>query len=171
MAFIRRGLSWEDLKIPISKTRLKIPFLESHPDLPGANELIGVLLALDKVDATQWSDPEEYWESIKWIHKEYLHNHSKMIYTVVYIVRDVRYMHHWVRKWQHGNKRTSMRNWRHLAGWRPSGSCFNIRVIFWVIEILIIKVRPFLKSVYLYNGNIFTGMTIFLYWDGHHMPF
>ena len=31
--------SSEDLKIPISKARLKIPFLESHPDLPGANEL------------------------------------------------------------------------------------------------------------------------------------
>ena len=26
-------------KIPISKTTLKIPFLESHPDLPGVNEL------------------------------------------------------------------------------------------------------------------------------------
>ena len=25
--------------IPISKTRLKITFLESHSDLPGANEL------------------------------------------------------------------------------------------------------------------------------------
>ena len=35
-----RALSWEDLKIPISKARLKIPCLESHPDLPGANELI-----------------------------------------------------------------------------------------------------------------------------------
>ena len=30
------ALSWEDLKISISKTRLKIPYLESHP---GANEL------------------------------------------------------------------------------------------------------------------------------------
>ena len=35
----RRTLSWEDRTISISKTRLKIPFLESHPDLPGANEL------------------------------------------------------------------------------------------------------------------------------------
>ena len=38
-----RVLSWEDLKIPISKhgkTRLKIPFLESHSVLPGTNELI-----------------------------------------------------------------------------------------------------------------------------------
>ena len=35
----RRALSWEDLMIPISKTRLKITFLESHSDLPGANEL------------------------------------------------------------------------------------------------------------------------------------
>ena len=33
------GIIIEDLKIPISKTKLKIPFLESHPDLPGANEL------------------------------------------------------------------------------------------------------------------------------------
>ena len=36
----RRALSWEDLTIPISKTRLKITFLESHSDLSGANELI-----------------------------------------------------------------------------------------------------------------------------------
>ena len=35
----QRALSREDLKIPISKTRLKITFLESHLDLPGANEL------------------------------------------------------------------------------------------------------------------------------------
>ena len=35
----RRALSWEDLKIPVSKTRVKITFLESHSDLPGANEL------------------------------------------------------------------------------------------------------------------------------------
>ena len=35
----RRALSWEDLKIPISKTRLKITFLGSHSDLPGANKL------------------------------------------------------------------------------------------------------------------------------------
>ena len=28
------------MKIPISKTRLKITFLELHSDLPGANELI-----------------------------------------------------------------------------------------------------------------------------------
>ena len=35
-----RALSWEDLKIPISATRSKIPFLESHSDLPRANELI-----------------------------------------------------------------------------------------------------------------------------------
>ena len=33
------ALSWEDLKIPINKTRLKIKFLELHSDLPGANEL------------------------------------------------------------------------------------------------------------------------------------
>ena len=33
-----RALSCEDLKIPISKTRLKITFLELHSDLPGANE-------------------------------------------------------------------------------------------------------------------------------------
>ena len=36
----RRALSCEDLKIPISKTRLKITLLESHSDIPGANELI-----------------------------------------------------------------------------------------------------------------------------------
>ena len=35
----QRALSWEDLKIPISKTRLKITVLESHSDLPVANEL------------------------------------------------------------------------------------------------------------------------------------
>ena len=35
----RRALSWEDLKIPISKTRLKIPFLESQLDVPEANDL------------------------------------------------------------------------------------------------------------------------------------
>ena len=34
----RRALLWEDLQIPISKTRLKIPFLESYSDLPGTNE-------------------------------------------------------------------------------------------------------------------------------------
>ena len=34
----RRALWWEDLKIPISKTRLKITFLEPHSDLPGAND-------------------------------------------------------------------------------------------------------------------------------------
>ena len=34
-----RAVSWEDLKIPISKTRLKILFLESHSDLRGDNEL------------------------------------------------------------------------------------------------------------------------------------
>ena len=32
-------LPWVDLKIPISKTRLKITFWESHPDLPSHNEL------------------------------------------------------------------------------------------------------------------------------------
>ena len=35
----RKALSWEDLKIAINKTRLKITFLESYSDLPGANEL------------------------------------------------------------------------------------------------------------------------------------
>ena len=35
----QRALSWEDLKMAISKTRLKIIFLEPHSDLPGANEL------------------------------------------------------------------------------------------------------------------------------------
>ena len=34
-----RALSWVDLKTPLSKTKLKITFLESHSDLPGANEL------------------------------------------------------------------------------------------------------------------------------------
>ena len=34
-----RTLSSEDLKISISIARLKIPFLKSHQDLPGANEL------------------------------------------------------------------------------------------------------------------------------------
>ena len=38
-AIHQRALSWEDLKIPMSKTRLKITFLGSHSDLPGANEL------------------------------------------------------------------------------------------------------------------------------------
>ena len=37
----RRALSWEELKISVSKTRSKISFLESHTHLPGANELIG----------------------------------------------------------------------------------------------------------------------------------
>ena len=30
---------WDDLKTPISKTRLKTVFWQSHPDLPGNNEL------------------------------------------------------------------------------------------------------------------------------------
>ena len=34
-----RVLSWENLNIPISKTRLKIAFSKLHQDLPGANEL------------------------------------------------------------------------------------------------------------------------------------
>ena len=34
-----RAISWEDPKIPTSKTRLKITFLESHSDLSRANEL------------------------------------------------------------------------------------------------------------------------------------
>ena len=34
------SLSLEDVKIPINKTNLKIEFLKSHPDLPGANELM-----------------------------------------------------------------------------------------------------------------------------------
>ena len=34
-----RALSLDDVKIPINKTRLKITFLKSHSDLPGANEL------------------------------------------------------------------------------------------------------------------------------------
>ena len=37
-----RALSYKDLKIPINKTRLKIEFLKSHPNFPGANELIAV---------------------------------------------------------------------------------------------------------------------------------
>ena len=40
----QRALSWEDLKIPISKTRFKITFLESHSDLPGAIELMSLLM-------------------------------------------------------------------------------------------------------------------------------
>ena len=43
------ALSWEDLKILISKTRLKIPFLESHSDLPGANELSMYLYAFKRI--------------------------------------------------------------------------------------------------------------------------
>ena len=39
------ALSWEDLKIPISKTRLKITFLESHSDLTGANEFMAAILS------------------------------------------------------------------------------------------------------------------------------
>ena len=34
-----RALAWENLKIPISKTRLKIAFLKLHSDLRGTNEL------------------------------------------------------------------------------------------------------------------------------------
>ena len=34
----QKVLAWDDLKMPISKTRLKIIFLESHSDFPGANE-------------------------------------------------------------------------------------------------------------------------------------
>ena len=40
----QRTLSWGDLEIPISKSRLKIPLFESHSDLPGANELTVTLL-------------------------------------------------------------------------------------------------------------------------------
>ena len=35
-----QGPSYEGLKIPISKTRMKIAYLKSHPDLPGINEFI-----------------------------------------------------------------------------------------------------------------------------------
>ena len=53
LAFIRgRALSWEDLKIPNSKTRLKIPFLESHSDFPGANGLIHWPNSLSASEAT-----------------------------------------------------------------------------------------------------------------------
>ena len=37
LTYHQRALSWEDLKISISK----ITFLESHSDLPGANEFKG----------------------------------------------------------------------------------------------------------------------------------
>ena len=39
---LRRSLSWEDVKIPISKIRFKITFLESHSDLPRTNELSAI---------------------------------------------------------------------------------------------------------------------------------
>ena len=35
----RRALSWEDLKIDIRKTKLKMTFVEWHLDFPGTNEL------------------------------------------------------------------------------------------------------------------------------------
>ena len=37
--FHLRALSWEDLKVSISKTRLKFAFFKSHPDLPATNDL------------------------------------------------------------------------------------------------------------------------------------
>ena len=49
--------SWVDLKILISKTRLKIKFLESHSDLTGHNELkidiMGVSWEIFQVNATE----------------------------------------------------------------------------------------------------------------------
>ena len=56
----RRTLPWENLKIPISKTRLKITFLESHSDFPGANELTTetspqfILRVDSRVAPSQW---------------------------------------------------------------------------------------------------------------------
>ena len=49
------ALPWEDLKIRISKTRSKTPFFESHPDLPGANELNGlqVLISYPCINLTE----------------------------------------------------------------------------------------------------------------------
>ena len=48
------ALSWEDLKIPISKTRLKIPFLELHLDLPGANELKSLCMIFQVGTTIHW---------------------------------------------------------------------------------------------------------------------
>ena len=39
-----RGLSLDDLRIPINKTRLKIAVLIWHLGLPGANELMGIMM-------------------------------------------------------------------------------------------------------------------------------
>ena len=47
------ALSLEDLKIPISKTRVKITLLKLHPDLPGANELRSKLF----LAVRQWGLP------------------------------------------------------------------------------------------------------------------
>ena len=51
----RRELLWEDLQIPISKTRLKIPFLELHSDLPGTIELMSILGDGPQCEWMSWS--------------------------------------------------------------------------------------------------------------------
>ena len=58
----RRALSWKDLKIPISKTRLKMTFLESHSDLPGANEL-------NHDDVIKWKHFPRNWPCVRGIHR------------------------------------------------------------------------------------------------------
>ena len=49
------ALSWQDLTIHTNKIRMKLEFLKSHPDLPGANELnILIWFISGKVWLTIW---------------------------------------------------------------------------------------------------------------------
>ena len=75
----RRALSWEDLKIPSSKTRIKIPFLESHSDRPGVNELMTLdsflLIARynSKLPTRVLAGYRDTW-SVRWTHPRRLYN-------------------------------------------------------------------------------------------------
>ena len=50
------ALSWEDHIYPISKTRLKITFLELHSDLSGANELTQICICDPCLNQHWWSN-------------------------------------------------------------------------------------------------------------------
>ena len=66
MAFIwvHLGVSLEDMKKPINKTRLKIAVLKWHPGLPGANELRRQGITMDGIDSISQNIPSSASEEL-----------------------------------------------------------------------------------------------------------
>ena len=169
MAFIRGHLSWEDLKIPISKTRLKITLLESHSDHPGANELMSVFRLLHLLVWYVFSrggvvhgsiKTSHYWPIVREIdgvtggfpaHRVsivesiWLCHYPAVPEGIRISVANIRHVQRWLRPVFY------LRSARDRKWTKKRPCCFNIKVIFPGMGID--KAKKVMRPSYLYHGD------------------